>query len=90
MAWWHSRLSAGARLPVVGGSDVHRHELARTYGTPTIFVYAESRSARAVMDALPAGRSFVSQTRNGPQVELRLGEAGLGETAVYAPGLGAR
>ena len=87
VAWWHSRLTAGARLPAVGGSDVHRHELARTYGTPTTFVYAESRSARTVMDALLAGRSFISQTRDGPQVELRIGEAGLGETAVYGPGL---
>jgi len=87
VSWWHDRLAAGLRLPAVGGSDTHRLEAARTYGTPTTFVYAEARSARAIMDALLAGRSFITQARNGPQVEVRIADAGLGDTAAYMPGL---
>jgi hypothetical protein len=68
VSWWHDRLASGSRLPAVGGSDTHRHDPVRTYGTPTTFVYAESRSARAIMDGLVAGRSFVTQSRNGPQL----------------------
>ncbi|TFG42663.1 MAG: YeeE/YedE family protein [Syntrophobacterales bacterium] len=40
IAWWHGLLARGTRMPVIGGSDFHRHEPLRTLGTPTTFVRA--------------------------------------------------
>ncbi len=87
IAWWHARLSAGARLPAVGGSDMHRHDPFRNYGFPTTFVHADSRSKAGIFDALRAGRSYISYTKNGPQPSLRIGGSSLGDTVGYTPGL---
>lgn len=81
ISWWHDRLSRGLRLPAVGGSDTHRHEPLRSYGIPTTFVHAMSRSRKDILAALLEGRSFISFTRGGPQLDLTVGGARLGETA---------
>ncbi len=90
IAWWQSLLAAGRRLPAVGGSDLHRHEMFRAYGAPTTFVRAASRSREAILEALIAGRSSISASRGGPRLELSLGEAGLGGEAAWEPGLEGR
>ena len=87
VSWWHNRLSAGARLSGVGGSDTHRTEPNRSYGCPTTFVHAASRSIEDILDALIAGRSFITASAKGPRLDLRIGDAGLGEEAVFAAGL---
>jgi len=90
IAWWQSLLAAGRRLPAVGGSDMHRHELSRSYGSPTTFVNAASRSRGDILDALAAGRSSISASRGGPRLDLSLGEAGLGGEASFSKGLEGR
>ena len=82
IAWWHGLLCRGTRVPVVGGSDFHRHEPLRALGTPTTFVRAASRSAGDIVSALVAGRSFLAFSRAGPRLDLRVDGKGLGETAV--------
>jgi len=84
IAWWHGLLCNGARVPVVGGSDFHRHEPLRAVGTPSTFVYAASRSAADIVAGLRAGRSFVAFSRAGPLLDLRVEGKGLGETATLA------
>jgi hypothetical protein len=80
IAWWHDLLCHGARTPVVGGSDFHRHELLRNVGVPATFVYAASRSADDIVAALRAGRSFITFSRKGPLLDLRVGGKGFGES----------
>ncbi len=90
IAWWHGLLCRGARIPVVGGSDFHRHEPLRAVGTPSTFVYAASRSADDIVAGLRSGRSFVAFSRGGPVLDLRVGGRGLGESATLSgPGEGA-
>ncbi len=83
VAWWHGRLSAGAKLPGVGGSDTHRIEPNRSYGCPSTFVHTESRSPEDILDALLAGRSFITASPIGPRLDLRVGDAGLGDEAAF-------
>jgi hypothetical protein len=80
-AWWHERLAAGAQIFIVGGSDFHRHEVLRTVGAPSTFVYAASRSPGDIMAGLVAGRSFVAFSSAGPRLDLRIGGTGLGQRA---------
>ncbi len=81
IAWWHAQLAAGRRIAAVGGSDTHRHELLRSYGGPTTFVYAAGRSASDVLEGMRAGRSFITFTPAGPRPELTVDEAGIGDEA---------
>jgi hypothetical protein len=83
--FWESRLRNGARLTAVGGSDTHllrardpdpRH--AQRLGTPTTWVAAGPRlDAGTILDALRAGRTFVSAMPTGPQLYLEPGGKGV-------------
>jgi hypothetical protein len=78
LAFWESRLRAGQRLVAVGGSDTHvlrlqdpdsRH--APLPGTPTTWVEAGLKpDARAILDGMRSGRTFVSASPAGPQLYL--------------------
>jgi len=90
IAWWHGQLCHGMRMPVVGGSDFHRHEPLRALGTPATFVRAASRAVTDIVSALVAGRSFLAFSRAGPQMDLRVDGKGFGEIATLSvPGEGA-
>lgn len=90
IAWWQAQLASGRRLAGLGGSDMHRHEMQRNFGSPTTFVQAASRERGDILDALVAGRSSISASRKGPRVDLEVGAAGLGGEAAYEPGLEGR
>lgn len=85
LAFWEARLRAGMRLVAVGGSDTHnlraadpdpRHSPA--LGLPTTWVQAGPRPDRdAILDALRAGRTFVSSSPSGPQLYLEPGGDGV-------------
>ncbi|MFL5679471.1 MAG: CehA/McbA family metallohydrolase, partial [Chloroflexota bacterium] len=78
LGFWESRLRNGQRLVAVGGSDTHilrsrdpdpRH--AQGVGTPTTWVEAgPGADAAAILDAMRAGRTFVSGAPAGPQLYL--------------------
>lgn len=87
IAWWHGQLASGSRLPAVGGSDTHRIERFRLHGTPTTFVFSESRAADDILKALLHGRSFITDNPSGPRLFLTAGNAGIGEETGFAPGL---
>ena len=75
---WDAMNVAGQRLVANGGSDLHGVENSEGFaaGTPTTVVHAQALSKRAVVDALRAGRSFITRRPDG--VELYL-SASLGE-----------
>lgn len=78
LEFWEARLVAGLRLVAVGGSDTHnlrsldpdrRH--GRGLGTPTTWVEAGPElTATTVVEAMRAGRTFVSASPAGPQLYL--------------------
>lgn len=81
---WDDMLKSGRRLAARGGSDSHHgtpptpadrspasaERMANYVGTPTTWVFARSREARAVIDALTAGRASISASPVDPRVEL--------------------
>jgi hypothetical protein len=78
LSFWESRLRAGQQLVAVGGSDTHmlrsqdpdpRH--AQALGSPTTWVDAgPDPDARAILEGLRAGRTFVSTSPAGPQLYM--------------------
>jgi hypothetical protein len=93
LALWEGLLSAGRRLPAVGGSDYHCPAGEETgflrLGQPTTWVKAAGRSVPAVLDAIRAGRVSISATPDGPRLELHAVAAGnvaeMGEELSLAP-----
>ncbi len=77
LAWWQGQLDT-AGLPMIGGSDMHQHrswgaperplEPARI-GFPTTWVRVDGDlTADAILAAVRAGRTFVSESPSGPQI----------------------
>ena len=74
--FWEKRLRHGQRLVAVGGSDMHvlRRQTAdplhtQALGMPTTWVEAGAGAgAEAILDAMRAGRTFVSAAPAGPQL----------------------
>jgi PHP domain-containing protein len=85
LSLWEARLRAGQRLVAVGGSDAHvlrsrdrdpRH--ADQVGTPTTWVQAgPGADAGAILEAMRAGRTFVSASPTAPQLYLQPGGRGV-------------
>jgi hypothetical protein len=77
--FWEQRLRRGQRLVAVGGSDMHvlrRHTTdplrTQALGMPTTWVEADpGAGAVAIIDAMRAGRTFVSAGPAGPQIHLQ-------------------
>lgn len=91
LVFWEAKLRSGKRLSAVGGSDCHflTHEHHASLATPTTHIYCEGApSAAALLDALRAGRAFISEAPQGPEIELRAGEAMMGDVVhMDAPAL---
>jgi hypothetical protein len=87
IACWHELLCAGKKIAAVGGSDLHKNELGRTFGTPCTYVYANGVSVPDILDALCAGHSGVTFTPEGPLPDISIADAGLGDTVSFSPGL---
>ena len=76
---WHSLLCAGKHIPISGGSDYHRDTPFIFLGGPTTCVYAQSASAADILVALRAGHAYITFAPNGPTLELKSGNALLGD-----------
>ena len=87
ISWWHAQLCTGRRLVGVGGSDTHRIEQGRSWGTPTTHVHARSTGRHDLLEALVEGRVSISANADAAILEIQIGSAGLGESQVFVEGL---
>lgn len=81
---WDDMLKSGRKLTGRGGSDSHHgvpdapdqatpnsvQATANYVGTPTTWVFAKTRTAQGVVDALTNGRVAISANPEGPRVEF--------------------
>ena len=80
---WQSLLTAGRKIPIVGGSDYHRDNLFQILGGPTTCVYAMSSSPADILAALRSGHSFITFAPNGPTLELSAADKMMGDTVAW-------
>ncbi|MCI3923740.1 CehA/McbA family metallohydrolase [Paenibacillus sp. TRM 82003] len=85
--WWQAQLAGGRVLPAVGGSDFHREHPWVKHGRPTNWVFAASRTAKGILEAVGRGRVTLSNDPGGPFVELTLGGGMIGDTVSAADAL---
>jgi len=64
---WRRWLNAGHRLTATGATDAHRPQ-DWAGPVPLTYVYADGASPAPILDALRAGRTYVS---SGPRLEIR-------------------
>ena len=81
---WQSLLAAGKNVPISGGSDYHYDTPFIFLGGPTTCVYAQSSAPGDILAALKQGNAFISYAPNGPTLDLRAGEAIMGETVDWS------
>lgn len=83
---WDAFLERGLRVAPIGGSDDHRGGIndgpfQSPIGSATTMVYASELSAKAIVDAVRAGRTVVKlQGPDDPMVDLRSGTSLIGDT----------
>ncbi len=82
--WWTDLLKRGRRIPIVGGSDFHKPGVVKL-GRPVTAVYADAPSAQALLKEIRAGHAFLSESVGGPRLELRYGDAFMGDETTYRP-----
>jgi hypothetical protein len=82
--WWQEQLAGGRRLVAVGGSDTHRPHPHVKHASPCTWVLAESRTAAGVLEGIARGHTFTTFAPDGPFVELRCGDAMMGDTVPAA------
>lgn len=85
LARYQQRLAEGRRITALGSSDFHQPAIEPkgnlfTLGRPTTFLWLEELSVSAILDAMRQGRSFVSESPQGPMLTIRTGDASHGDT----------
>jgi hypothetical protein len=78
---WRALLAAGHRLTAVSGSD---DKLGDEYGSSATALWCTELSRRGVIEALRAGHAYVRThgALASPELEVRAGEAMMGDTVV--------
>ena len=77
-------LRTGRRVTLVGGSDRHQPPLpdhdppALQLGSPTTWLWLETRSQGGVLEALRGGRVSVSEDPDGPFISIAVGHTHMG------------
>lgn len=80
---WNNLLSAGMKIPMVGGSDYHYDTPFIFLGGPTTCVYSELVQPSKIIKALRRGHSYVTFAPNGPIAEISAGEAIMGDSVLW-------
>ncbi|HQZ11248.1 MAG TPA: CehA/McbA family metallohydrolase [Devosia sp.] len=96
MAWnWVSleryqrRLASGMRLSAIGGSDFHQPDRLLPEGPlvlarPTTVLWLPELSEEAVLQAMKAGRGYVTESPSGPHLEIAVGDVPMGSSVAAA------
>lgn len=84
---YQRRLADGLRLSAIGGSDYHQPDRLEPEGPfvlarPTTVLWLEELSEDAVLEAMRAGRGFVTESPTGPHLSLTLDGAPMGASIV--------
>ncbi|MEI6125317.1 MAG: CehA/McbA family metallohydrolase [Pseudomonadota bacterium] len=73
--FWDGLLISGRRIPCVGGSDTHMLKgwMALFYGigNPTTWVYAEDRTADALLEGIKAGHASISYAPDAVRLDFK-------------------
>lgn len=83
LAYWEAKISTGAKVVAVGGSDCHFHhrEHHAKLANPTTVIFCPGDpSPAALLDALRAGHAYVTESPDGPEVALMAGPAMMGDS----------
>ena len=82
---WYDLLDAGIRMTPTAGTDFPCGPLAGVPGRERFYVKLDAAPTRtSLVEGIRAGRTFVT---NGPLLDLRLGDAGIGDEIILeAPG----
>jgi len=87
IALWQKMLESGRKIPAIAGSDYHRDELGLGLGVPSTIVYAQSSSPSDILSALHAGKSYFVYQQKSARLEMRYGDAGIGDCQAWEPGM---
>ncbi|NDV01075.1 CehA/McbA family metallohydrolase [Pseudoroseicyclus tamaricis] len=90
LARWQRRLAEGRRIAAIGGSDFHQPGAEPegnplTLARPCTFLWCEELSEAGLLAAMKAGRSFVTESPEGPRLVLKAGEAMQGAEVPAGP-----
>lgn len=85
IAWWTELLRSGRKIPAVGGSDFHGPSRVIKLGKPVTAVFSASRSAEDILSAIRSGRSFITSGKDGVRLNLKYGDARMGESVKFSP-----
>ena len=83
---YQQRLAAGMRLSAIGGSDYHQPADLRPEGPlvlarPTTVLYLPELSEDAVLAGMKTGHGYITESPDGPHLEIRCVAAVMGSTA---------
>ncbi len=80
---WQAMLEAGQKIPAVGGSDYHKDNFFQILGGPCMGVFAMSNHPSDLLEAMREGHSFIRFAPEGPSLEMKAGEAIMGDTVSW-------
>jgi hypothetical protein len=90
---WSRMLREGQRVVGVGGSDIHSVPPAEVIvpghgpGNPCTWLWIDGQVTEdKILEAIRAGHALISESPNGPLVDLRVGQAIAGDTVAVAEG----
>jgi hypothetical protein len=82
---WQSRLAAGMKLSAIGGSDFHQPVALQPDGPlvlarPTTVFWLPELSEDAVLAAMKSGHGYVTESPDGPHLEINANNTVMGQT----------
>ena len=83
LSYWKKQLAAGKKIVAVGGSDCHFHyrEHPAKLAQPLMYIHCkDAPSPTQLLNALREGHAFISESVQGPQIYLSIGNAMMGDT----------
>ena len=83
IADYQTLLCSGRKIVAIANSDAHRnHSVRYDYN----WVLSTAKTSEAIMEAIKAGRTFLTTSVSGPIIAMSCGDAAMGATVARAPG----